>query len=185
MSPSSTNAPRYTGVAIALHWLVAALVAGQFAWGWLMIDIPKQPPGPRAEAFNLHKSFGLLILALMVARLAWRLGHPPPALPAMAHWQKNLAQATHAGLYVALFAMPFSGYLGSAVSGYPVKFFGIVLPAWASPNPALKEFLSAVHYAVAWLFVALLATHVAGALRHALIDRDGLLHRMLPVHRRP
>jgi cytochrome b561 len=168
-------------VAIALHWGIALLLAGQFAWGWWMLDIPKQPPGPRADAFNLHKSFGLLILALTVGRLAWRLGHPAPALPSMPDWQKTLAHATHVMLYAVAFALPLSGYLGSAFSGYPVKFFGQTLPAWALPNPALKEFFSAVHYGASWLLAMLVAAHVAGAIKHALLDRDGSLRRMLPA----
>ena len=79
-----SDAPaRYTRTAIALHWLIAILVLGQFAWGWWMQEIPKQPVGPRVDAFNLHKSIGMTIFALMVLRLAWRVGHPAPALPPM------------------------------------------------------------------------------------------------------
>src|ERR1700675_1723748 len=100
---------RYTTVAMALHWLVAAIVLGQFALGWWMQEIPKQPPGPRAEAFNLHKSIGLVVLALMLARIAWRVGHPPPPLPAMPRWQARLAQATHLFFYAVLVALPVTG----------------------------------------------------------------------------
>jgi cytochrome b561 len=185
MSASSAPFQRYTGVAIALHWLVAALVVGQVAWGWWMQEIPKAPPGPRAEAFNLHKSFGLLILALMVARLGWRLSHPPPRLPAMAAWQRALANATHGLLYVALFALPLTGYLGSAYSGYPVKFFGAVLPAWATKDASIKELMGTLHLAASWVLVAAVLVHLAGALRHGLVDRDGLLRRMMPGPRAP
>ena len=72
---------RYTRTAVALHWLVAALFVGQFAWGWLMQEIPKSPPGMRADAFNVHKSIGLCVLGLMLFRLGWRIAHRPPALP--------------------------------------------------------------------------------------------------------
>jgi len=183
MSRSSAPASRYTGVAIALHWLIAVLVVGQFAWGWWMLDIPKQPPGPRAEAFNLHKSFGLAIFALMVVRLGWRLRHPPPPLPPMPAWQRQAAHATHALLYVALFALPVAGYLGSAWSGYPVKFFGVVLPSWSAQDPALKALMSTVHLAASWVLLAVLVAHLAGAAKHALVDRDGLVRRMLPARR--
>ena len=88
-----TRSARYTGVAIALHWLIALLVIGQFAWGWWMQDIPKQPVGPRVDAFNLHKSVGMTIFALMVIRLLWRIGHRPPPLPPMAAWQATAARA--------------------------------------------------------------------------------------------
>ena len=139
MSRSESAAPRYTTTAIALHWSIAVLVVGQFAWGWWMQEIPKQPVGQRVDAFNLHKSCGLLILALMLFRLGWRIGHPAPALPAMPRWQATLANATHVTLYVALIAMPVSGYLGSVFSGYPVKFFGVTLPSWAPKSEPIKD----------------------------------------------
>ena len=174
----SDPAQRYTRVAIALHWLIALLIIGQFAWGWGMQAIPKQPVGPRVDAFNLHKSVGLVLLALMLIRLAWRLGHRPPALPAMPAWQARLAQATHALLYVVLLLQPLSGYLGSEWSGYPVKFFGVTLPAWAGKNVALKDLMSAVHFWTSWIIAGAVTLHVTGALKHVLIDRDAFLARM-------
>jgi cytochrome b561 len=169
---------QYTRTAIALHWFVAALVVGQFAWGWWMQEIPKSPPGVRADAFNLHKSLGLMLLALMAVRLAWRVGHSPPPLPPMPAWQARAARWTHGLLYAALIAIAVSGYLGSVFSGYPVKFFGVALPAWGGKEPALKDAFSLTHLAANWLLAALVALHVAGALKHALVDRDGLLGRM-------
>lgn len=169
---------RYTTVAIVLHWLIAALVMAQFAFGWWMQTIPKDPPGMRAGAFNLHKSVGLTILALMLLRLAWRLMHKPPALPSMPQWQALLARTVHIGLYVLLIALPLTGYLGSSFSGYPVKFFGITLPSWAAKNVAAKEWMSAAHLAIGWALAVAFTLHVAGAIKHAVLDRDGLLSRM-------
>ena len=177
MQPSETGA-RYTRVAIALHWLVAVLVVLQVAWGFWMIGIPKDPPGVRADAFNLHKSIGMTIFMLMALRLAWRAGHRPPSLPPMPVWQARLARATHALLYAALLLQPLVGYLGSAVSGYPVKYFGLTLPAWAGKHPELKDFLSGVHLVTAWTIVGLVALHLAGVAKHAFADRDRLLARM-------
>lgn len=171
---------RYTTPAVALHWLVAALVMAQVAFGWWMQTIPKAPAGLRAEAFNFHKSVGLVILALMLLRLGWRLRHRPPPLPAMPRWQSHLARATHAGLYVLLLAMPLTGYLGSAYSGYPVKLFGLALPMWAAKDEAAKAWMSAAHLAASWTLVAAFVLHVAGALKHAMWDRDGLMRRMSP-----
>jgi cytochrome b561 len=169
---------RYTPLAVVLHWLVAAIVAGQFALGWLMQEIAKQPPGPRAAAFNLHKSIGLVVLALMLARIAWRLGHPPPAFPPMPRWQVLAALANHALLYALLVTMPLAGYLGSAFSGYPVRFFGIVLPSWAARNNAIKDAMSDIHLAAAWLLAAAVAVHLAAVAKHVLVDRDPILRRM-------
>jgi cytochrome b561 len=173
-----TSEDRYTATAIVLHWLIALLVIGNFAWGWWMQEIPKSPPGIRADAFNLHKSIGLTLVLLMAVRLGWRVRHPAPPLPAMPVWQARAARWTHALLYVALIAMPVTGYLGSVYSGYPVKFFGMALPAWGSKQAALKDFFAAVHLYASWLLAGLVALHVAAAVKHALADRDGILGRM-------
>jgi len=169
---------RYTRTAIALHWLIAVAVIVQFCWGWWMQGVPKQPAGMRADAFNLHKSVGMTILMLMSVRLLWRWGHPPPAFPAMPKWQAALAHVVHAMLYAVLLLHPLSGYLGSVFSGYPVKLFGMTLPAWGHNDPALKNFFSASHFVTSWVLLAAVTLHVAGALKHALVDRDGLLARM-------
>lgn len=176
--PHYESDARYTRTAIVLHWMIALLVIGQFAWGWWMQGIPKQPVGPRVDAYNLHKSIGMTILALMVVRLAWRLGHRPPPLPPMAAWQALTARVTHWVLYAALIVQPLWGYLGSEFSGYPVKYFGLTLPSWAGKNVALKDFMSAAHLATSWVIAAAVLLHVCGALKHALIERDGLLARM-------
>jgi cytochrome b561 len=173
----SRDTARYTRTAVVLHWLVAALFVGQFAWGWLMQEIPKAPPGMRADAFNVHKSIGLCLLGLMLFRLGWRIAHPPPPLPSMPSWQAGLARVTHAALYVALIVQPIAGYLGSVWSGYPVKWFGVTLPAWGSKSVALKDAMSEVHLATSFVLLMLVALHVAGALHHALRG-DGLLGRM-------
>jgi len=176
------DGPSCTRTAIALHWLVAVAVVGQFAWGWWMLDIPKQPVGPRVDAFNLHKSIGLTILALMVARAIWRLTHPAPGLPQLPAWQARVAHANHALLYVALFVLPVAGYLGSVWSGYPVKFFGMTLPAWGTKSVALKDACSTLHYAAGWVLAGAVALHVAGALSHLSRRHGGVLSRMgLPL----
>lgn len=172
------SASRYTRVAVVLHWFVAAVVLVQYPLGWWMQGIPKQPSGPRAEMFNLHKSIGLTILALMIARLGWRLAHRPPEYPPMAAWQARLAAATHVLLYALLIALPLVGYLGSAFSGYPVRWFGMVLPSWAPKNVALKEWMGSAHLVLAWALTAAFVLHIAGVAKHALIERDGLVRRM-------
>jgi cytochrome b561 len=178
--PGSERSGRYTTTAIVLHWLVAAAVAAQIVFGWWMQEIPKDPVGARANAFNLHKSFGLTLLLLMVIRLAWRATHRAPALPTMPPWQATAARINHGLLYVCLFVQPLSGYIGSAVSGYPVRYFGMVLPAWAPKIVPLKDLLSVVHLFSSWVLVAAIALHIAAALKHHFVDRDSLLQRMWP-----
>jgi cytochrome b561 len=169
---------RYTRTAIGLHWLIAVLVIFQFAWGWWMQDIPKQPVGPRVDAFNLHKSIGMTILALMVVRILWRVSHSPPRLPAMPQWQARVALANHVLLYAALVVQPLVGYLGSEFSGFPVKLFGLTLPSWAGKNAAMKDLMSTIHLATSWVIAVTVVLHIAAALKHALVDRDRLLARM-------
>jgi cytochrome b561 len=174
MSPSE----RYTRTAIALHWIIAVAVIAQVTWGWVMLAIPKQPPGVRADAFNVHKSIGLTILALMIVRALWRWRHPAPRLPAMPAWQTAVARANHAVLYACLFLMPLAGYLGSVFSGYPVKYFGITLPAWGWKDEAIKSAMSTTHFAVSWVLLLAIGLHVVAAMKHWLWDRDGLAARM-------
>jgi len=174
--PRRVPASPYTRTAIALHWLLAAAFIGQIALGWWMLDIPKNPPGLRAGWFNLHKSIGLTIAAFVLLRIVWRLRHrvAPAELPG---WQQRAARATHALLYLLMVVMPVTGLLGSTFTRYPVRYFGIVLPAWNHDWPAAKEWMSAIHYTAAILFIALVALHVAAASWHWWL-RDGVAARM-------
>ena len=171
---------RYTHVAVTLHWLIAALIVSQLLLGWWMIGIPKEPVGVRAYWFNLHKSVGMSIAVLVLLRLAWRFRHPAPALPAsVPTWQRRAAAISHALLYACLLGMPLAGFLGSTFSGYPIKYFGLALPQWGYKSAPLKEFFSAVHLSLAWVFMTLIALHAGAALKH-LLDRDGVFSRMWP-----
>ena len=178
--PDSEHATRYTTTAIVLHWLIAAGVIVLIGWGWWMQTIPKLPVGPRVDAFNLHKSIGMTVLLLMLVRISWRARHRPPPLMPMPRWQAQLAQAVHVLLYICLIVQPMSGYLGSAFSGYPVRFFGIVLPAWAPKYDILKDAFGVVHLVNSWVLVGALALHVAGTVKHALLERDGSFRRIWP-----
>jgi cytochrome b561 len=180
VSAAESRFARYTTTASLLHWLVAALVIGMIGFGWWMQGIPKLPVGPRVTAYNLHKSLGMVVLLLMLLRVLWRATHRPPALVPMPRWQARAARGVHLLLYVCLFVQPLSGYLGSAYSGYPVKFFGWTLPAWASADAPVKEAMSVVHLYNSWVLVAALALHLAGSVKHAWIDRDGSFRRIWP-----
>ena len=172
---------RYDQVAITLHWLIALGVLAQIALGWWMIDIPKQPVGVRVYWFNLHKSIGITLGALIIARIAWRLKHRPPPLPSsMPRWQVRAAGASHVLLYACMITMPLAGYLGSIFSGYPIKYFGMTLPGWGWKDDVLKDIFSSVHFVAALVFILLITLHVLAAMKHLWIDRDGVFHRMLP-----
>ena len=172
---------RYGRVAIALHWIIALLVLCQIGLGWWIVDLPKSPPGLRAGWFNLHKSIGLTIGLLMLFRLGWRIGHSPPPLPeSTPRWQVRAARISHFLFYAALIVQPVVGYLGSSFTRYPIKYFGVTLPHWGWDAPALKDLCSAVHLGLACLITVLVAIHIAAALKHLLVNRDGVFQRMLP-----
>lgn len=175
---------RYTSVAIVLHWLLALAILGIFVLGVYMADLPFSPS--RLKLFNWHKWAGISILLLSVLRLLWRVTHRPPALPAaiaraMPGWQTRAHHATHHLMYVLFFAVPLVGWAYSSAAGFPIVLFGqTALPDFVGPDKALAELIKPLHELFAWGLVGLAALHVAAALKHQWIDRDGLLLRMLP-----
>ena len=168
---------RYTTTAVVLHWVIAALLIAELAHGWWMQEIPKVPTGVRASAFNLHKSVGLLLLALALIRLGWRIAHRPPPLPPLPRWQGWAAKANHALLYTMMLVMPLSGYLGSVFSGYPILWFGWKLPSWGYADPAIKDLTSIVHLGSSWILLASLGLHVVGTIKHTIAG-DRVMARM-------
>ncbi len=182
------NAPSrlaYTRTAMALHWLLAAALLGSFSVGLYMTDLPFSPQ--RLKLYNWHKWAGVTILALSALRLVWRLTHPPPPEQPAPAWQRRAARLTHGALYVLFFAVPLAGWAYSSAAGFPIVWFGVLpLPDFVSPDKALAEAIKPWHGRLAWALAALAALHVAAALKHQFVDRDGLLRRMLPAtHRNP
>lgn len=174
---------RYDGTAIALHWLLAVLLLGQFAFGLMLDDIPRGTPA-RGYYVNLHKSSGIVIGLLILLRLGWRLRHAPPALPAsMPRWQRRAARLSHAALYACMLALPLSGYLASNFSRHGVRFFNVLRWApWGPDDKTLYAVFNSIHHIAALLLALLVAVHVLAVAKHMLIDRDGLLLRMWPQH---
>jgi len=170
---------RYSGVAIALHWLMALLILGNFCLGLYMADLPLSIQ--RLKLFNYHKWTGATILAIAALRLLWRLTHrPPPDLPAP-RWQIRAAHVTHWALYALFFAVPLAGWAYSSASGFPVVVYGVIpLPDFVPKDKALAEAFKELHEILAWVLFSLVALHVAAAMKHTLVDRDGLLRRMAP-----
>ena len=174
---------RYSVLARALHWVVALLIVFTTALGWRMLFIEKEPGA--AEWFDLHRSIGLTIFSLVALRLVWRLAHRPEPLPdGMPKWQVRLAVVTHWLLYMLMIVIPVVGYLGASYTKSGVAWFGRATPRWAEPNHDLAEQFFDVHGTLVWVLVALVALHVAGALKHWLIDKDGTFQRMGYARRR-
>ena len=172
---------RYTLPAIVLHWLIALLIIGAFTLGLVMTDMPGITPA-KLRYYNWHKWAGVTVLLLATLRLLWRLRNRPPALSdAMPAWQRGAAHGLHHLLYVLMFAVPLTGYFLTLAAGRPVVYFGLFkLPVLIGPDPALKETLEVVHEWLNWFMAAVVAVHVLAALKHAFIDRDGTMRRMLP-----
>jgi cytochrome b561 len=146
-----------------------------------MVRIPGITP-IKLQYFSYHKSLGVSVFLLGVLRLWWRLRHPAPRLPAViAPVERRLAAATHGLLYLLIFAVPASGYFYSLAAGVPVIYLGIIpLPIVIEPNPSLKPMLKALHFWLNTGLAACLALHIAGTLKHRLVDKEDLLQRMLP-----
>jgi len=169
--------PRYSGIAIALHWLLAAALMASFCVGLFMSDMATSPL--KLKLYNWHKWAGITILALSGLRLLWRLGHRPPPDVAMPHWQQRAAHLTHALMYGLFFAVPLAGWAYSSAAGFPVVLFGVwPLPDFMPADRALAEAIKPWHGNLAFALAALVLLHVAAALKHHFIDRDGLLRRM-------
>lgn len=171
---------RYGALAQLFHWTIAALVVVMFAVGGYMTDLPLGPD--KIEVYNLHKSLGVVILALMALRLIWRFVSPAPPLPAgMPGHERAAAAASHALLYLLILAQPTIGILHSNAANFPVVVFGLfTLPPLAGPSEALKAALETAHFWVAWAILGLVCIHVAAALRHHFLLKDDILRRMLP-----
>ena len=180
ITPTASPAPRYSAVAVSLHWLLALAIIGAFSVGFYMSDLPFSPG--RLKLYNYHKWAGVTVLALSALRLLWRLSHRPPADLPMPVWQAKVARLTHFLLYALFFAVPLAGWAYSSAAGFPIVWFGVLpLPDFVPKDKALAETLKELHGLLAYGLAALVLVHIAGALKHRLIDKDGLLLRMLPA----
>ena len=170
---------RYERAAVVLHWILALLIIALIATGWYMVGIPKNTP-QRAFYFNLHKSLGIVTAMFIVMLIVWRVRHAAPPLPsAMPRWERMAAHLNHELFYAFMVLMTLTGYLTSSFSKYGPKLFGIALPHWGWEDAALRDNFSAVHRISALIFAVLIAIHIATALKHLLIDKDGVFQRML------
>ena len=168
----------YTRTAKSLHWLMALLLIGLLALGFYMHDLPLSPE--KLKLYAWHKWAGVSAFLLVLVRLAWRIGHPPPALPAsMSRPMQLAAHAGHGLLYVLMIAIPLTGWLMSSAKGFQTVWFGVLpIPDLLGKDKETGELLALVHKSLNLLFVAVILGHVGAALKNHFIDKDGLLDRM-------
>lgn len=170
----------YDPVAKTFHWLIVALLIAQYS---TELILPYILPKTAEDPLNAwHFSMGSTILVLMLLRLAWRLTHTPPPPPAdLPPSLRLLSRTTHWAFYAILIVLPLLGWTAASAYGAKVYLIGLIpLPALVSPDKALAERIGGVHATLALALLAVIALHVAGALYHALVKRDGVMQRMLP-----
>jgi cytochrome b561 len=176
----STVPAKYSRVAICLHWVIAFLIALNVGGGFYLGKFASSAD-QQALALHYHASLGIVIFSLALIRLAWRLSHQPPALPAsIPRWQQRASDVVHWALYVLMLTVPMTGFLFRTAGGHVVNFFGLAnLPLFIHKNETLRTITGTLHVMMVWLLVALVVGHIAAALKHRFIDRDGVAERML------
>ena len=174
--------PVYTRTAVALHWLVALLIAAGFTLGATMTDLHMSPR--KLKLYSYHKWIGITVLGLVLIRLLWRLTHPAPPDEPMPRWQRIAAHVTHWLLYALMIVTPMVGWLYTSAAGYPVVYLKLwQLPDLVSKNKQLADVLVQVHGLLAWTLLWVVVLHAAAALKHHFFDRDATLRRMLAWQR--
>lgn len=172
-------------VSVLFHWIMAALFLAQFALGWYMVGLTNiKDVLQQYNLFQLHKSIGFTILGLAVLRLVWALGSKRPKLPeTMPGSERQLAQGAHVALYIALFAVPLTGWAVVSVSPLPIAtwYFHLFvipsLPLGISRNA--EQMWTSIHGFLAYTAIFLAAVHILAALRHHFHHKDAILLRML------
>jgi len=176
--------PRYDLVAMCLHWLLALAILAGIASGLYAASLPFSPA--RLRWVNWHKWMGVAVLAVSFVRLGWRVSHRPPPLPLrirarMPGWQLRAHQTVHGLMYALFFAVPLSGWSYSSAAGVSIVWLGVLpLPDFISPDRALADSLRTAHQVLAYGLCLLVCLHLAAVFKHALLDQDGLMQRMLP-----
>ncbi|VVN35422.1 Cytochrome b561 [Pseudomonas fluorescens] len=174
------SSSRYGWVSIFIHWTVALAVFGLFASGLWMVGLDYYSTW-RKDAPDLHKSIGLVLLAVMVLRVLWRFVSPPPStLESYSRMTRIGAKFGHSFLYLSLFAVMIAGYLISTADGVGIPVFGLFeVPALVSGLPDQADTAGLIHFYLAWVLVIFSGLHALAALKHHFIDRDATLARML------
>ncbi|MGN7126131.1 cytochrome b [Methylorubrum thiocyanatum] len=179
VSGPSPAFPRSSRTAQALHWLTSVLVLAVLPLAWVATSLARDAAA-KPVLFQFHKSVGLTILALVVARILWRTFNPPPPEVSEPAGLALIARVSHWLLYAVFLLMPVSGFLLSAFNGSTTQFFYLFPIPGFEKNEAIRNLLQSVHLAGQWAVYALVLLHIAGTVWHVAIRRDGVLDRMLP-----
>ena len=171
----------YSRPARWLHWSIALIILAMMPVGFLMVQ---QGLGRTLQnnLYLFHKNVGVLVLLLVIVRVVYRLRHAPPRLPrAIPAWQRRASAWSHGILYGLILMMPVSGYVRVRAGGFPIESLDAMgIGSMIPRSEAVAAVAKSVHYAGALALVAVLALHVAAALHHGLVKRDGVFERMWP-----
>lgn len=174
------STPRYSRVAMGLHWLIGLMIFVSLGVGLYMVDLSLSPT--KLRLYSWHKWAGVTIFTLVIVRCLWRLSHAAPPLPdPMPRWQRLVAEGTHYLLYALMIAIPLAGWLMSSAKGFQTVYFGVLpIPDLLTKNKELGETLTLVHRYLNYTLIAIISTHTGAALKHHFVDKDDILRRMWP-----
>ena len=174
-----SSVEKYHKSIITLHWLIAIIVLILIALGLNMVDIERGTP-ERAFYYNLHKSFGVTLLLLMMARIYFRIKFKSPPLPSsVSIFQQTVARASHFIIYISLVLMPLSGLIASQFTKYGVKYFGLfTIPPLFSQNKFYYDLFQNLHKAFAIVIMVMVSIHIFAALKHIFVDKDNIFQRI-------
>lgn len=195
----SDSTQKYSKPAIVMHWLTGMIILVMFAIGWYMAELPKDAPKtasldlfdlgiysmqfeeaitPRTFYFNLHKSLGITVLLLILARVYIRMAKGFPAFPStLKAWEVRLADLVHKGLYMLMVLVPLSGVVMAVNSKYGIMWFGLpLLPGLDHPD--VREAFKEIHEVVGAVLITGIVLHVVAAIKHKVIDKDEVMARM-------
>lgn len=176
MIDTNHSVARYARSMRIIHWVMAACIIGALLIGFFWGDLPGDW---RAPALRLHKALGVTVVMLLPLRVFLRVVTPIPSMPHAHRAEHHLAHLTHQLLYVAMALAAGTGYLMVAAKGKAINWFGIEIPSLIATNLPLAKLARGWHEPAAYLLVALLALHMAGLLKHALIDKINPLKPMI------
>ncbi len=165
-----------------LHWTMSIIILGLLALGIYMADFMPQDAENKFMIYDLHKSFGALVLILIFIRIFNRFINKAPALPeGLPKIEKIASHLVHVALYLLMIGVPLSGYLMSNAYGFPVHLFSLQLPMLIAAQPENGHFFAECHEVLAYSLIAAIGLHVAGALKHRFFDKpeNDVLGRML------
>ena len=173
---------RYGIVAKSFHWLMAILIIAIFALGLYMVELSYYDRWYK-DSLEIHKSTGLLIALLWLLRLTWKKTSIAPKTLSLHGWETKIAHLAHFGLYLLMALICVSGYLISTADGDGISFYGLFDVPASVTGENQEDTAGVIHKYLAWALIALVALHVAGALKHHFIDKDNTLRRMIPFGR--